>query len=79
MGSMSIWHWLLVLVVVLLLFGRGRIPDIMGDFAKGIRSFKKGMAEDDDTPAAQLTTPPVAVPPVASTAPPVTAPDHKRA
>ena len=49
MGSFSIWHWLIVLVVVLLLFGRGKIPELMGDMAKGIKSFKKGMAEDDDS------------------------------
>jgi sec-independent protein translocase protein TatA len=52
MGSFSIWHWLIVLVVVLLIFGRGKIPELMGDMAKGIKSFKKGMAEDetaDDT------------------------------
>ncbi|GHD09818.1 twin-arginine translocase TatA/TatE family subunit [Tianweitania populi] len=49
MGSFSIWHWLIVLVVVLLLFGRGKIPELMGDMAKGIKSFKKGMT-DDDTP-----------------------------
>ena len=48
MGSFSIWHWLIVLVVVLLLFGRGKIPELMGDMAKGIKSFKKGMADDDD-------------------------------
>lgn len=47
MGSFSIWHWLIVLVVVLLLFGRGKIPELMGDLAKGIKSFKKGMSEDD--------------------------------
>ena len=47
MGSLSIWHWLILIVVVMLLFGRGRISDVMGDFAKGIKSFKKGMAEDD--------------------------------
>ncbi|MBE7185057.1 MAG: twin-arginine translocase TatA/TatE family subunit [Methylobacterium mesophilicum] len=51
MGSFSIWHWLIVLVVVLLLFGRGKIPELMGDMAKGIKSFKKGMADDDETPA----------------------------
>jgi sec-independent protein translocase protein TatA len=50
MGSMSIWHWLIVLVVVVLLFGRGRISDIMGDVAKGIKSFKKGMADENATP-----------------------------
>lgn len=49
MGSFSIWHWLIVLVVVLLLFGRGKIPELMGDMAKGIKSFKKGMADEDAT------------------------------
>lgn len=51
MGSFSIWHWLIVLAVVLLLFGRGKIPELMGDVAKGIKNFKEGMsdeAEDDD-------------------------------
>lgn len=48
MGSFSIWHWLIVLVVVLLLFGSGKISSLMGDFAKGIKSFKKNMAEDTD-------------------------------
>lgn len=47
MGSFSIWHWVIVLVVVLLLFGRGKIPELMGDVAKGIKSFKKGMSDDD--------------------------------
>jgi len=51
MGSLSVWHWLLVIVVVLLLFGRGKISDLMGDVAKGIKSFKKGMADDpEDSP-----------------------------
>ncbi len=44
MGSFSIWHWLIVLAVVLLLFGRGKIPELMGDVAKGIKNFKKGWA-----------------------------------
>ncbi len=48
MGSLSIWHWLIVLAVVLLLFGCGKIPDLMGDVAKGIKSFKQGMADDDE-------------------------------
>ncbi|MEX6507739.1 twin-arginine translocase TatA/TatE family subunit [Jiella sp. M17.18] len=47
MGSFSIWHWLIVLAVLLLLFGRGKIPDLMGDVAKGIKNFKKGMADDE--------------------------------
>ena len=47
MGSLSIWHWLIVIVVVLLLFGRGKISDLMGDVASGIKAFKKGMAEDE--------------------------------
>lgn len=49
MGSFSVWHWLIVLVIVLVLFGRGKIPELMGDVAKGIKSFKKGIAEDDTT------------------------------
>jgi sec-independent protein translocase protein TatA len=55
MGGLSIWHWIVVLLVVMLLFGRGKISDLMGDVAKGIKSFKKGMAEDD-TPAATTTS-----------------------
>ena len=53
MGSFSIWHLLLIAVVVLVLFGgRGKLSDVMGDFAKGIKSFKKGLSEDDDKPKA---------------------------
>ena len=43
----SIWQLLIVLVIVLLLFGRGKIPQLMGDMARGIKSFKKGMTEED--------------------------------
>lgn len=46
MGEFSIWHWLVVLLVVLLLFGGGKISGLMGDLAKGIKSFKKNMADD---------------------------------
>jgi sec-independent protein translocase protein TatA len=50
MGSLSIWHWLLFLTVALLVFGgSGKISSIMGDVAKGIKSFKKGMSEDEET------------------------------
>ncbi|CAA7623730.1 twin-arginine translocase TatA/TatE family subunit [Magnetospirillum sp. UT-4] len=52
MGSFSIWHWLIVLVIVLLLFGANKIPRLMGDMAKGVKAFKKGLNEDDDAPAA---------------------------
>lgn len=51
MGSFSIWHWLIVLAIVLLVFGRGKIPDLMGDVAKGIKNFKKGLADDSETAA----------------------------
>jgi sec-independent protein translocase protein TatA len=51
MGGLSIWHWIVVLVIVLLVFGRGKISEIMGDAAKGIKAFKKGMAEDDEAAA----------------------------
>ena len=51
MGSLSIWHWMLFGAVALLLFGgKGKISDIMGDVAKGIKSFKKGMADDEEAP-----------------------------
>ncbi len=48
MGSFSIWHWLIVLVIVLLLFGAGKIPKLMGDVAKGVKAFKKGLNDADD-------------------------------
>ena len=52
MGGLSVWHWLIFLVVALLLFGgSGKISSIMGDVAKGIKSFKKGMSEDDTAAA----------------------------
>jgi sec-independent protein translocase protein TatA len=57
MGSLSIWHWIVVVVVVLLLFGRNKISDLMGDVAQGIKAFKKGMSEDEK-PAADAKTEP---------------------
>jgi sec-independent protein translocase protein TatA len=52
MGGLSIWHWLIVLAVVLLLFGGGgKVSTLMGDFAKGVKSFKKNMAEDESMEA----------------------------
>ena len=53
MGGLSIWHWLIVGIIVLLLFGKGRFSDMMGDVAKGLKSFKKGMSEEDEAPAAK--------------------------
>jgi sec-independent protein translocase protein TatA len=54
MGSFSLVHWVVVILVVVLLFGGGRISGLMGDVAKGIKSFKKGMADDEDeAPKAQ--------------------------
>lgn len=82
MGSFSIWHWLIVGAIALLLFGgKGKISELMGDVAKGIKSFKKGMAEDDDANAAPGTDAPRTIDhapgqqpgsaaPVASTTPP---------
>ena len=52
MGSLSIVHWIIIIAVALLLFGgRGKISSLMGDFAEGIKAFKKGMSEDDKTAA----------------------------
>jgi sec-independent protein translocase protein TatA len=52
MGGFSLWHWLVVGVIILLLFGKGRFSDMMGDVAKGLKSFKKGMSEEDEVPPA---------------------------
>lgn len=62
MGTWSVSHWLILLVIVLLLFGAGKIPQLMGDMAKGIKTFKKGMQDDEDPkkpgdPAAPGTPP----------------------
>jgi sec-independent protein translocase protein TatA len=51
MGSFSLVHWIVLGVVAILLLGGGRFSNMMGDVAKGIKQFKKGMAEDDDAPA----------------------------
>jgi len=71
MGIGSMWHWIVVALVVLILFGRGKISETMGDFGKGIRSFRKGLGEEERTPppatlAAQRQT---AVEPAAAPAP----------
>lgn len=54
MGTFSIWHWVIVAVVVLLLFGgRGKLSGLMGDAAKGIRAFRDGLKSDTDQPAGE--------------------------
>lgn len=53
MGSLSIWHWLIVILVIVLLFGRGKISDLMGDVAQGVKSFRKGIKDDDEDEVAQ--------------------------
>lgn len=81
MGEFSIWHWLVVLVVVMLLFGGGKVSGLMGDLAKGIKSFKAVMAEDEPAkapkPQAPAAAPPAsleaAAPAPAATADPTTA------
>ena len=50
MGSMSIWHWMVLLVIVLVLFGAGKIPRLMGDMAKGVKAFKSGLKDDENAP-----------------------------
>lgn len=54
MGSFSIWHWLIVLVVVLLVFGTKRLTSGAKDLGTAVKEFKKGMREADDKPTAQL-------------------------
>ena len=71
MGGMSLWHWVIVALVILVLFGRGKISEMMGDFGKGVSSFKKGLAETEDVtkPAAQIPPPAPAPAPQAEAAP----------
>jgi sec-independent protein translocase protein TatA len=83
MGSMSIWHWIIVLAVGLLLFGgRGKISELMGDMAKGIKAFKKGMTEDEKAEAETPKSEPVKtidhLPQAAAAAPGATAELNKR-
>jgi len=59
MGGASIWHWIVVGLIVVLLFGRGKISDMMGDVAKGIKAFKKGMSEEDAPEKTPSATDPV--------------------
>ena len=77
MGGFSLWHWLVVGLVILLLFGKGRFSDMMGDVAKGLRSFKKGIAEDEEAEqrrlAAERTDEAQPVPPPAPPAEPAPA------
>jgi len=76
MGFGSFPHWLLVLAIVLIVFGAGKLPRVMGDFAKGIKAFKAGMKEEDEA-----ETPPAQVPPpgaAASSAAPAGATDRPR-
>jgi sec-independent protein translocase protein TatA len=81
MGSFSMWHWLLVIAVVALLFGgKGKISSVMGDFAKGIKAFKSGMkdesAEAGQTPA--QVSPPVPTATIAATTVAGEQPAHDR-
>jgi sec-independent protein translocase protein TatA len=82
MGGFSIWHWLIVGLVILLLFGKGRFSDMMGDVAKGLKSFKSGMSEDEDAERRRLERPvearPVPPPAAATPAEPAATPDPDR-
>lgn len=80
MGSFSAFHWIVVALVILVLFGRGRISEMMGDFGKGITSFKKGLAETEDVtkPAARIA-PPASAPAPAAEAEVAPAPESKDA
>jgi sec-independent protein translocase protein TatA len=66
MGSFSVMHWLVVLAIILILFGAGKLPRVMGDFAKGIKAFKAGMKEEDAEAAEEPK--PAQVPPPAGVA-----------
>jgi len=58
MGSFSIWHWLIVLAIVLVVFGgKGKLSNLLGDLGQGVKNFKKGLASDEDAPAAPTAQP----------------------
>lgn len=76
MGFGSAWHWIVVLIVVLVLFGRGRVADVMGEFGKGLKSFKQGMADEDNKP---VPPPPAQIPPPAAAPAPQAAPTQTTA
>jgi len=77
MGGLSIWHWLIVIAVVAVLFGgKGKLSGVMGDFAKGIKAFKSGLKEEDET--ASAPPPQVAPPPPTITATAGEQPAHDR-
>ena len=63
MGSFSFWHILILAIIVLLLFGGNRFSAMMGDVAKGLKSFKKGMSEDDEEQQRRLDNRPIDVTP----------------
>lgn len=73
MGSFSIWHWLVVLLVVLLLFGSGKISGLMGDLANGIKSFKKNIKDDQPDASLAESAPPAAQPPAGTISGPAAA------
>jgi len=79
MGGLSLWHWLVVIAVVAVLFGgKGKISGVMGDFAKGIKAFKSGMKDEEaDAPTPQVS-PPQAPPKVAATTAAGEQPAHDR-
>ena len=56
MGSFSLWHWLVVAIVVLVLFGRGKLSETMGDFGKGVKEFKKGMKDESEERERELAS-----------------------
>ena len=87
MGSFSLIHWLILGVVILLLFGGNRFSSMMSDVAKGLKSFKQGLSEDDEKPAQPPpeqrvlpSDPPIDLTPTSTNpaAPPPPAPDEQR-
>jgi sec-independent protein translocase protein TatA len=68
MDFFSVPHLLVILLLVVILFGAGKLPRVMGDFAKGIKAFKAGMRENEESAAPPQVTPPTAPPPTKSAA-----------
>jgi sec-independent protein translocase protein TatA len=76
---MSLWHWVIVALVILVLFGRGKISEMMGDFGKGVSSFKKGLAEAETEGKAAVQIPPPAPTPVSAPAEAARTPEEEAA
>jgi len=79
MGSFSLMHWIVVLAIIIILFGAGKLPRLMGDFAKGIKSFKKGLTEEEKAETEPVKTDPKTIDHQPAPAPTATVTETRKA